>query len=263
MNIEEARQLKNIKGCIYKITSPTGRVYIGKTVCFSERMRHYSKATIKTQRLLYHSFLKYGVEIHAVEILEECQKDEELLVLEKLYIEKYNTYQINNKKGMNLTLGGEGSCKYPSGFRNSPEVKTRNRELQKVREASPNAKAMRSEWGKKWRSDPKVRDKLRARQKARRDLAEVKVKMAEYSKAKWSTDMEYRTKVKEQRRIKNSSPEKKAILAARARAWRSRPENKAKVSLARKIKYNNSGGREYSRNYYLKNKQEELHFKNV
>lgn len=57
---------------IYKITSPTGRIYIGQTLNFKERSYKYSINDCKTQRKLYNSILKYGWDKHTIELIEEC-----------------------------------------------------------------------------------------------------------------------------------------------------------------------------------------------
>lgn len=63
---------------IYKITSPTGKIYIGQSVNLKRRFRDYKKLTnkIKNQRKLYRSFLKHGVENHQFDIIEYCSEEE-------------------------------------------------------------------------------------------------------------------------------------------------------------------------------------------
>jgi len=58
---------------IYKITSPSGKVYIGQSVNIETRKEHYSniKKCIKQPRI-YNSLKKYGWEAHIFEIIEEC-----------------------------------------------------------------------------------------------------------------------------------------------------------------------------------------------
>jgi group I intron endonuclease len=107
-------------GCIYKIVSPTGRVYIGKTVDFTARMGNYRNGNTKQQKIVHASIQRYGWENHQVEILAESSI-EQLADLEIKYIKEYSTYVYENPNGMNLTLGGDGSL----GRRDSDEVKTR------------------------------------------------------------------------------------------------------------------------------------------
>jgi group I intron endonuclease len=88
---------------IYKITSPSGKVYIGLSKNIEKRWRGYStkKKTMPQQRKLYYSFKKYGVENHKFEVLEEC-KFEELVEKEIYYIKKYDSVE----KGLNVSRGG-------------------------------------------------------------------------------------------------------------------------------------------------------------
>jgi len=57
---------------IYKITSPTGKIYIGQSKNIPKRFKEYDKLQCKLQIVLYRSFLKYGVENHLFEIIEIC-----------------------------------------------------------------------------------------------------------------------------------------------------------------------------------------------
>ena len=95
------------KCVIYKITNPTGRVYIGKTVDFNQRMSKYRRLKNNEQKIIYASILKYGWENHVVEILQEAEPDR-LNELEIEYIKKNNSYRYENDLGMNLTRGGDG-----------------------------------------------------------------------------------------------------------------------------------------------------------
>jgi group I intron endonuclease len=57
---------------IYKITSPSNKVYIGQSIDIERRFRHYKRMVCKEQIKIYNSFLKYGVDSHIFEILELC-----------------------------------------------------------------------------------------------------------------------------------------------------------------------------------------------
>lgn len=57
---------------IYKISSPSQRVYIGQSIDIARRWEDYKKLQCKNQTHLYNSFLKHGVENHTFEIIEEC-----------------------------------------------------------------------------------------------------------------------------------------------------------------------------------------------
>ncbi len=59
---------------IYKITSPSNRIYIGQSVNIRSRFITY-KSINKSRGLtkLYRSFLKYGVKEHVFEVIELCE----------------------------------------------------------------------------------------------------------------------------------------------------------------------------------------------
>jgi group I intron endonuclease len=82
---------------IYKITSPSGKIYIGQSIDIKRRFRYYNNLKCKEQPKLYNSFLKYGVDAHKFEIIELCMQ-KYLNNMERYYQEKYDT--VNN--GLNL-----------------------------------------------------------------------------------------------------------------------------------------------------------------
>lgn len=61
---------------IYKITSPSNRIYIGQSVNIYNRWKSYfnNSASNAGQKLLNNSFVKYGIENHIFEVVEECEK---------------------------------------------------------------------------------------------------------------------------------------------------------------------------------------------
>ena len=89
---------------IYKITNPKGRIYIGASKDINKRLNiHYKySCNVKSQKKLYRSFIKYGIDKHNFEIVELCSL-EELFEKEIYWINFYNSFN----KGLNLTLGGE------------------------------------------------------------------------------------------------------------------------------------------------------------
>lgn len=85
---------------IYKITSPTGRIYIGQSIDIERRFRFYKNINCKRQPILYSSLLKHGVDSHIFEVIEECV--ESLLdIRERYWQEHYNV--LNNGLNCNLT----------------------------------------------------------------------------------------------------------------------------------------------------------------
>jgi hypothetical protein len=58
--------------CVYKITSPSNRVYVGSTIDYKERKNSYMRLDCPKQRRLLASFKKYGTTKHRFEILCVC-----------------------------------------------------------------------------------------------------------------------------------------------------------------------------------------------
>lgn len=94
-------------GVIYKIISPSEKIYIGQTIgSIEKRWKEHledAKRVYKDHcKVLNNSIRKYGEKNFKVELVEECL-DEELDKKEAEYIIQYNS-QVPN--GMNIKLGG-------------------------------------------------------------------------------------------------------------------------------------------------------------
>ena len=85
---------------IYKITSPTGKIYIGQSTNIQKRWTDYKKKNCKRQPRLFQSFKKHGVENHTFEIVELCSV-EMLNKRERHFQEKHN---VIGRKGLNCVL---------------------------------------------------------------------------------------------------------------------------------------------------------------
>jgi group I intron endonuclease len=77
---------------IYKITSPTGKVYIGQAVDINRRLKSYANGSCINQPKVYNSISKYSWQQHIVEILEECD-EEALNKLERYWQDYYNSVE--------------------------------------------------------------------------------------------------------------------------------------------------------------------------
>jgi group I intron endonuclease len=103
---------------IYKLTSPSGKVYIGRAVHFKKRMithKHTAKSGVK--RPLYEAIRKYGWENFTKEIIDMAIGDEAAYELELKYIREYNS----TNKGYNVnTKTSDGGDNW-EGRKNTPE----------------------------------------------------------------------------------------------------------------------------------------------
>lgn len=101
-------------GVIYKITSPTGRLYVGKTKHLGRRINSYKYKIVKNigwkNSMIMNSLQKYGWNAHKFEIIEEC-KNEKLDEREIYWIRELDTYCFDNPRNMNMSTGGDGGAK--------------------------------------------------------------------------------------------------------------------------------------------------------
>lgn len=85
---------------IYKITSPSGKVYIGQSRNIKKRWYVYEKEKAYNQIRLHRSFLKYSIEHHIFEIIEKCSI--EVLNERERYWQDF--YDVIGPNGLNCRL---------------------------------------------------------------------------------------------------------------------------------------------------------------
>jgi len=118
---------------IYKITSPSDKIYIGQSTNLEKRKDDYIKLRCDKQYKLYNSLQKHGWEQHIFEIIEECSLDQ--LNEKEIYWGLY--YDVLGENGLNLRLGdANGLCseetKKKIGLSNSgPKPEGFNQKLSK------------------------------------------------------------------------------------------------------------------------------------
>lgn len=113
---------------IYKITSPTGKIYIGQSVNIEQRFYFYKKGkNYKTQTRLKHSIEKHGIDKHLFEVIQTCSA-EELNNQERYYQDFYDVTGLN---GLNCKLqksdGKTGKNSAESNKKRSESMKGKNR----------------------------------------------------------------------------------------------------------------------------------------
>lgn len=95
-------------GLIYKITSPTGKLYVGKTYHLKRRINAHKCASKSGKNIILHnSIRKHGWDAHVLEIIEKVE-DELMNEREVYWIEHLKTYCYDHPNGMNMTKGGDG-----------------------------------------------------------------------------------------------------------------------------------------------------------
>ena len=113
---------------IYKITSPTGKIYIGQSGNIEQRFYFYKKGkNYKTQTRLKHSIEKHGIENHLFEIIQICTL-EELNTQERYYQDFFDVLGTN---GLNCRLqqsdGKTGKNSAESNKKRSESMKGKNK----------------------------------------------------------------------------------------------------------------------------------------
>jgi group I intron endonuclease len=111
-------------GVIYKITSPSGRIYIGQTFNYKKRLNFYKNCSAKTQVKLYKSFNKYTFENHIFEIIANNLDKYDINPMEEFYIKFYDC--VN--KGLNCTYSATAPMR---GRKHTDKVKLKMSEIRK------------------------------------------------------------------------------------------------------------------------------------
>jgi group I intron endonuclease len=79
---------------IYKITNPSGKIYIGQSRDIDKRIKRYQTLQCKGQRILYNSLKKYGWENHIFEIIELIDNNDSLIERETFWKIHYKVLEI-------------------------------------------------------------------------------------------------------------------------------------------------------------------------
>ncbi len=243
-------------GIIYKLTGPTGKIYIGLTTQSLKRRlqqhRHSAKnhqikkdqqyhdnpqdnlAKSGQQQHLSSAICKYGMESFNVEVLGRFGSKDELNKAEIKYIKQFNSFSENGN-GYNLTAGGEG------GLPNQ-EVRKKMSESQKHRYEDPVERKRILELMKKNFNKPEAI----ASRLAAHSSAEVREKKSVTNKKTWALlDVKERHSSRMKKSHSRASVRKKISVATKKAMSRpeikqrqltalNRADVKLKISLANK-----------------------------
>lgn len=124
---------------IYKITSPSKKVYIGQSIDIEKRFKYYKRKSCNGQTILLRSFNKYGVENHKFEILCECEIYQ-LNDKERYY---QDLYSVIGENGLNCILT-KSSDKSGIGVKHTNETKLKISMSNKGKIKSDETKALLS-----------------------------------------------------------------------------------------------------------------------
>jgi group I intron endonuclease len=144
---------------IYKITSPSGKIYIGQTTNFTKRKNYYKNGAKPYQIRIHNSLQKYGYDAHSIEFIEQCSVDN--LNERERYWQDF--YDVIGENGLNCRLT---ETKDKSGF------------------ISEESKAKMSEARQKRILTDKEKYRLKSLFLGRKHTEETKRKMSESAKGK-------------------------------------------------------------------------------
>lgn len=155
--------MRNNTGCLYRLTAPNGKAYIGITINATKRWwTHNQQATKKNSRAALHEAIrKHGFEAFKKEILVVA----EIAYLKELEQKVIEAFGTRAPHGYNLTAGGEGM------FDPSPEVRNRMR-LAQLGTKRPQ----------------EVKDRIGATQKGRIFTAEHRARISEAMRGRVMTE---------------------------------------------------------------------------
>lgn len=141
------------KHTIYKLTSPSKKFYIGRTINFNDRMnQHKHNALVKKENnSLYKGIRKYGWDNFTKEIIAIVSTEDEAQLLEETLITQLNSV----RHGYNDTyLGGGGNL-----FKGQPEkLETFRSTMSKITSGTGNGM-----YGKKQSDDAKQKQREKAK----------------------------------------------------------------------------------------------------
>lgn len=146
---------------IYKITSPTNKIYIGQSKNIYKRWNSYKSLNCKSQPYLYNSLRKHKVKNHKFEIICECEECC-LLDYEEDYIYLFNSNNPNC--GLNVNKYSEQRLKELTEEKRIANIKLEkkrkyNREYNKRKQEKMTPKTD-EEWNEILRDLPNPIDEL-------------------------------------------------------------------------------------------------------
>lgn len=196
---------------IYKIVSPTNKIYIGQSWNIENRKRRYKNLKCKTQILLYRSLVKYGFESHKFEILLELSTGTTQNILNDFESAYINKYRETGHKMLNIREGGSNgklhkntikklskSKKGKIGKPRSEETKKKISETLKSKNLGESMKGKNNPFfGKKHSNETKEKlSKYWLGKKRKPFTKEHRLKLSKYRKGKKLKE-EHKRKIKE------------------------------------------------------------------
>jgi group I intron endonuclease len=181
---------------IYKITSPSGKVYIGQSWNIERRFKQYKKSLCAKQIKLFNSIIKYGIEAHVFEIIHEFLEEIDQQILDDHEILYWNQYKNLGIDVLNTREPGKGG-------KHSEETKKLMSEWQigKVLSSETKDKISKSQigrtaWNKGLKHSQETKDKISLANKGKKHSQEEIDKMSKALKGRVFSE-ETRRKISE------------------------------------------------------------------
>ena len=220
------QKVKKEKICgVYKITSPSNRVYIGESSDIYKRWKNYKEFRCKSQRRLYSSLLKHGVENHIFEIIEECTVGD--LNCRERYWQDF--YDVLGKNGLNCKLTNCGDKKGEHSQETKDKIGNANR-------GENSSFYGKSPWNKGLKLPPLSEERKKSLSELHKNRVvsnETRKKLSEANTGK-KRSKDTIEKWKESRKGYKTSPETKQKLSEANKGKKHTQETKEKLSLAKK-----------------------------
>ena len=199
---------------VYKIISPSGKIYIGESGDINTSFRYDNNLQCKNQVRLYNSFSKYGVENHIFEILEEGD-DIDLLNRERFYQLKYNAI---GKQGLNCQLTEVNGKKYSHS--QATKDKIGRASLNRKHSDETRAKISRNITGRKLSKEHKLKMSINRTGKPLSNKTKRKISKSHKGKVLSQITKDKISKIQTGRKlneswkqsIRDASPRKKTVL---------------------------------------------------
>lgn len=233
------KDLTNVKGFIYKITSPNDKVYIGQTLNWYKRKSDYKYGNFCQQIKLWNNCKFYNWNPKdTFEIIEECFCGFEKEIInerEKYWIQYYDSF----KSGLNCNEGGHGNV----GHTHSQESKKK----------MSNAKL-----GNKHTVEQNLKKSERQKKRGFRHTEETKTKMSEVKLKNMSNEIKEKISIGlmgNKNGLGNKGGSKKVLCLTNGKIYNSIKEaayllklHEPGIGLVCKGKYKQTGG--YNFKYY-------------
>ncbi len=93
--------------CIYKIVNPDGKIYVGQTRNFEQRLEDHKSRKNKKAKRLNESLHIHDIKLHVISVLEECLEED--LDCKERYWQDF--YDVLGENGLNSILTKCGNLK--------------------------------------------------------------------------------------------------------------------------------------------------------